>query len=143
MLLASFIVAIRCSGSRERRAREAHLGAVVAVAPGNAQLIRGKLWGIINAARPYLLAYALPAVVFAVLGGPLALFWTFSLAGDHLAGDVLCRCRRHLVLAARSKSSWRSLVGTLGLCYVGGFVHLRAGRCWSSLILAYFLLTVR
>src|SRR5207245_4527761 len=39
------------------------------------QILRGKLWGVIDSARPYLVAYLVPAAVFAVAGGWLALVW--------------------------------------------------------------------
>jgi ABC-type transport system involved in multi-copper enzyme maturation permease subunit len=120
MLLASFVVAIRCSGAVSGE-REKHTWEALLLTPLETRhLIRGKLWGIIGASHPYLIAYALPAVGFSILGGPMALFWTSCwLATTWLAmyyvgaAGVWC--------STRSKSSWRSLVGTLGFCYVGGF----------------------
>jgi ABC-type transport system involved in multi-copper enzyme maturation permease subunit len=120
MLLASFIVAIRCSGAVSGE-RERHTWEALLLTPLDTRhLIRGKLWGIIGASHPYLIAYAVPAILFSILGGPMAVFWTCSwLATTWLAmyyvgaAGVWC--------STRSKSSWRSLVGTLGFCYVGGF----------------------
>jgi ABC-type transport system involved in multi-copper enzyme maturation permease subunit len=138
MFLASFIVAIRCSGAVSGE-REKHTWEPLLLSPlETRELIRGKLWGIINAARPYIIAYALPALAFAALGGPMAIFWTVSwLATTWLAmyyvGAAGIWCSQ------RSKSSWRSLVGTLGLCYVGGFV-IYGPVMLVVFILAYFVL---
>ena len=76
MLLGSFIVGIRCSGAvtgeRERQTWEA-----VLLTPLSAkQLVHGKLWGVMAACYWYLLAYAVPAVLLAALGGAEALGWT-------------------------------------------------------------------
>ncbi len=119
MLAASFVVGVRCSGGitgeRERQTWEA-----VLLTPLSAkQLVGAKLWGVIAACYWYLLAYAAPAVLLSALGGWWALFWTVAwLAVTVLAmyfmgaAGVWC--------SARSKTSWRSLLGTLGLGYVVG-----------------------
>ena len=66
-----------------------------------------------------MLAYAIPAFAFSVLGGFFAAFWT-------LLGIAVTTLAMYYVGAAgiwcsvRSKSSWRSLLGTLGFGYVGG-----------------------
>ena len=76
MFLASFVVAIRCSGAISGE-RERHTWKVPPLTPLETRhLIRGKLWGIIGASYPYMIAYALPAVGFSILAGPLALIWT-------------------------------------------------------------------
>jgi ABC-type transport system involved in multi-copper enzyme maturation permease subunit len=120
-LLATLVVAIRCSGAitgeRERRTWEALL-----LTPLETRtLIRGKFWGILGSARPYLIAYAVPALTFSLLCGPVAVFWTalwlaitvLALAYAGAAGlwcSVMC------------STSWRSLLLTLGVTYLGGFV---------------------
>jgi ABC-type transport system involved in multi-copper enzyme maturation permease subunit len=120
MLLASLVVGIRCSGAisgeRERQTWEALL-----LTPLSArQLVRGKLWGIIGASYLYLLAYAVPALALSALGGFAAFFWTVVwLAVTWLAmyfvgaAGIFC--------SVRTRSSWRSLLGTLGIGYVFGF----------------------
>jgi hypothetical protein len=121
LLFFSLLISIRCSGSvsgeRERRTWEALL---LTPLP-EAQLIRGKLWGILGACYLYLLAYALPACLFSFLGGGLAFFWTLlwlaiTLLAMYYAGAA------GLWSSVRSSSSWRSLLSTLGWGYVGGFV---------------------
>ncbi|HLJ92081.1 MAG TPA: ABC transporter permease, partial [Gemmataceae bacterium] len=81
LLVAALLVGLRCSGAvtgeRERQTWEALLMTPLPVP----HLIRGKLWGIIGASYPYLLAYAAPALVFAILGGWEAVFWTVLLLG--------------------------------------------------------------
>jgi ABC-type transport system involved in multi-copper enzyme maturation permease subunit len=119
MLLASLVVGIRTSGAitgeRERQTWEALL-----LTPLSArQLVRGKLWGIMGASYWYLLAYAAPAVTLSAFGGLWALFWTVT----WLAVTVLAMYfvgAAGLWCSVRSKNSWRSLLGTLALGYVGG-----------------------
>jgi ABC-type transport system involved in multi-copper enzyme maturation permease subunit len=120
MLLASLMVGIRCSGAvsgeREKQTWEALL-----LTPLTAkQLVRGKLWGIIGASYLYLLAYAVPALALSALGGFAAFFWTAVWLGVtwlamYFVGAAGIFC------SVRSKSSWRSLLGTVGIGYVFGF----------------------
>jgi hypothetical protein len=121
LLLATFIVAIRCSGAvtgeRERQTWEALLLTPLAVR----QFIRGKLWGIIGASYPYLFAYFVPAFVLCLLAGiGPAVVITFLLGATWLA--MLFVGASGLWCSVRSKSSWRALLSTLGITYVGGFV---------------------
>jgi ABC-type transport system involved in multi-copper enzyme maturation permease subunit len=119
MLLASLVVGIRCSGAvtgeRERQTWEALL-----LTPMSAkEVIRGKMWGVMGASYWYLLAYAAPAVVLSAFGGLLALLWTavwlaVTVLAMYFVGAAGLWC------SVRSKNSWRSLLGTLGLGYVGG-----------------------
>ena len=119
MLAASFIVGVRCSGGisgeRERQTWEA-----VLLTPLSAkQLVAAKLWGVMSACYWYLLAYAAPAVLLSALGGWAALFWTaawlaVTVLAMYFLGAVGVWC------SARSKTSWRSLLGTMGVGYVAG-----------------------
>jgi ABC-type transport system involved in multi-copper enzyme maturation permease subunit len=119
MLLASLVVGIRCSGAvtgeRERQTWEALL-----LTPLSAkQVIRGKLWGIMGASYWYLVAYAAPAILFSMVAGLVALFWTLIwLAVTFLAMYFVGAAG--LWCSVLAKNSWRSLLGTLGLGYVGG-----------------------
>jgi ABC-type transport system involved in multi-copper enzyme maturation permease subunit len=119
MLLASLVVGIRCSGAvtgeREQQTWEALL--LTPLSAG--QVIRGKMWGVMGASYWYLLAYAAPAVVLAAFGGLLALLWTavwlaVTVLAMYFVGAAGLWC------SVRSRNSWRSLLGTLGLGYVGG-----------------------
>jgi ABC-type transport system involved in multi-copper enzyme maturation permease subunit len=121
MLLASLVVGIRCSGAvtgeRERQTWEALL-----LTPLSAkQMIRGKLWGIMGASYWYVVAYAVPAVLFSLLAGLGALFWTVIwLAVTFLAMYFVGAAG--LWCSVWARNSWRSLLGTLGWGYVGGTV---------------------
>jgi hypothetical protein len=129
MLVASLVVGVRCSGAvsgeRERQTWEALLLTPLETR----ELIRGKLWGIIGASYPYLLAYAVPAVLLSLLGdvgadvGAVA--WTLIWLGvtwlaTYYMGAAGLWC------STRSRSSWRSLLGTLGFGYVAGFILFAA-----------------
>jgi ABC-type transport system involved in multi-copper enzyme maturation permease subunit len=111
LVVASLVIGLRASGSvtgeRERQTWEGLLLTPLE----SKQLIRGKAWGIIDSARPYLLAYTIPALALAVLGGLLALYWTvylwvmtwvaiYFMAGTGVEASV------------RSSGSWRSLLAT-------------------------------
>jgi ABC-type transport system involved in multi-copper enzyme maturation permease subunit len=121
LVLASLVMAIRCSGAivgeRERQTFEALL-----LTPLTArQIVRGKLWAIMGASYVYLAAYAVPAVLFSALTLGSALFWTVlclavTLLAMYFLGAVGLSC------SVRATTSWRSLLATLGVGYVGGFV---------------------
>jgi hypothetical protein len=120
-LIASLAVGIRCSGAvsgeREKQTWEALLLTPLAAR----QLIRGKLWGVLGASAPYLLAYAIPALTLAPLGGAMAMVWVILWVGVTLLAMWFVGAAG-LWCSVRSKSSWRSLLGTLGFGYVGGFL---------------------
>ncbi len=135
MLTASFIVGVRCSGGitgeRERQTWEA-----VLLTPLSAkQLVAAKLWGVMSACYWYLLAYAAPAVLLSALGGWAALFWTaawlaITVLAMYFLGAAGVWC------SARSKTSWRSLLATMGVGYVvgtglylGGAIFVTAFSC--------------
>jgi ABC-type Na+ efflux pump permease subunit len=119
MLLASLVVGIRCSGSvtgeREKQTWEA-----VLLTPLSARaLIRAKLWGVMAASYWYLLAYAAPAVILSTLGGAVAFGLTMLWLGVTVlamyfvgAAGVYC--------SVTSRTSWRSLLSTLAIGYLGG-----------------------
>jgi hypothetical protein len=121
LFIATLLTGIRCSGAvsgeRERLTWEALLLSPLTVK----HLIRGKFWGIIGAVYVYLLAYAIPAVALAFIGGIVATFWTVlllatTLLAVYFMGAAGLRC------SVRAKTSWRSLLGTLGIGYVGGAI---------------------
>jgi ABC-type transport system involved in multi-copper enzyme maturation permease subunit len=121
MLLSSVIVGIRCSGAvtveRERQTWEALL-----LTPLSARsIIQGKLWGVMGASLWYLVAYAVPAVMLSSLGGVMALFYTVlglavTLLAMYFIGATGLYC------SVTSRGSWRALLGTLTIGYLGGLV---------------------
>jgi ABC-type Na+ efflux pump permease subunit len=140
MLLASLVVGVRCSGSitgeREKQTWEALL-----LTPMSAKsMIHGKLWGVMAASYWYVLAYGATAILFAVLGGVLALFWTVI----WLSATVLAMYfigAAGLYCSARSKNSWRSLLGTVAYGYLGGLgIFLIASPVTAILALILILL---
>jgi ABC-type Na+ efflux pump permease subunit len=117
--LFALLVGVRCSGSvtgeRERQTWEALLLTPLGVD----DLIRGKVWGIMQVSYVYLLAYAVPALLLALLGGPAAVFWTaltlaVTLLAMYYLGAVGMWC------SVQSKTSWRSLLLTVLVAYVAG-----------------------
>jgi ABC-type Na+ efflux pump permease subunit len=119
LFLFTFFVGIRCSGSvsgeREKLTWEALLLSPLSVK----HLIRGKLWGIVSATYFYVLAYAIPIVPLAALGGIPALLWTLlflavTFLGIYFMGAV------GMARSVRATTSWRSLLGTMGIGYLGG-----------------------
>jgi hypothetical protein len=76
------------------------------------QIVRGKLWGQIDAIRPYLLAYLGPALLGAMLTGPWEIAWIVC---TWLASWVYLY---HLGAAGisysiKATSTWRSILTTL------------------------------
>jgi ABC-type transport system involved in multi-copper enzyme maturation permease subunit len=139
MLVATFLIGVRCSGAvtgeRERLTWEALLLTPLPVQ----HLIRGKLWGILGASSPYLLAYAVPAVTLSVLGGPWAICWT----GVWLAVSLLAMAfvgAAGLWCSVRAKSSWRSLLGTVLIGYVGGFFLY--GVAWPLALIVFAVIWI-
>jgi ABC-type Na+ efflux pump permease subunit len=134
MLVATFLVGVRCSGAitgeRERQTWEALLLTPLTVQ----QLIRGKLWGIVGASYPYLLAYALPAITLSFLGGGWALLWTILWLGVSLLAMGFVGAAG-LWCSVRAKGSWRSLLGTVLIGYVGGFILY--GVAWPVALIAF------
>lgn len=121
MLVASLIVGIRASGAVSSEREKQTWEALLLTPLQTRELVRGKLGGIFNASVPYLVAYAVVALPFSGLGGFMAFIWTAlwlgvtALAIYYIgAAGIWC--------STRSSTSWRSLLGTLGFGYVGGFI---------------------
>ena len=130
MNVFGLLVAIRCSGSvsgeRERQTWDALLLTPLTVA----DLIRGKLWGISRVGYLYLAAYAVPALLLSMLGGPAATIWTVLYVGETLLamyylGAVGMWC-------SVPQSTWRSLLATLVWAYV---VAIAIFVCLSPFVL--------
>jgi ABC-type transport system involved in multi-copper enzyme maturation permease subunit len=121
MLLGSLIVGVRCAGAITQE-RERHTWEAVLLTPISArQIALGKLWGIIRSSYWYLLAYAAPAVSLSVLGGVLSLVYTLA----WLAATVLAMYfigAAGLWCSVRSTNSWKSLLQTMAVGYVGGLL---------------------
>ncbi len=121
MLIASLVVGIRASGAISGEKERQTWEALLLTPLHTRELVRGKLGGIFGASIPYLTAYAVPAILIAGLGGYQALLWTVLWLGVtalamYYVGAAGMWC------SGRSKSSWRSLLATLGFGYLGGFL---------------------
>jgi ABC-type transport system involved in multi-copper enzyme maturation permease subunit len=119
MFLASLLVGVRCSGAivgeREKQTWEALLTTPLT----ERELVRGKYWAVIGAACKFLAAYAIPAIFGSVLTWSLAPL--FTVVG--LGITVLAMCSFGavgLMCSVQAKTSWRGLLSTLVLGYIGG-----------------------
>ena len=137
ILTFSLIVGIRCSGVVSGEREKLTWEALLLTPMETRSLVRGKLKGIMYAALPYLGAYAVPALMMSFLGGFGEFFWTVlgllvTLLAMFYVGAAGLWC------SATSRTSWRSLLWTLGFGYVGGFVLFILASPFA-LILAAFL----
>jgi ABC-type transport system involved in multi-copper enzyme maturation permease subunit len=141
MLLTSALVGLRCSsavtGERERQTWEALLLTPMPVK----ELIDGKLRGVIGAAVPYFVAYAAPALVLSLFAGPICVMWTLIWIGIswmamHFLGAAGLWC------SVRAKTSWRSLLWTVGMGYVVGFLLFVVAWPLAGIIMLAFMLTI-
>jgi ABC-type transport system involved in multi-copper enzyme maturation permease subunit len=121
MNVFALLVAVRCSGSvtgeRERQTWEALLLTPLTVE----QLIRGKVWGIMFVSYIYLAAYAIPALLLSLFGGPISVFWTgltlgVTLLAMYYLGAV------GMWSSVRSRTSWRSLLITVAVAYLAAIL---------------------
>jgi ABC-type transport system involved in multi-copper enzyme maturation permease subunit len=118
MQLTAILIGVRCSGAVTREREKRTWEALLLTPLTTKQLIRGKLWGIAGAAVPYLVAYAIPAVLLSIIAGPAAFLWTLLWLGVMVlalwyAGAAGLWC------SVRSSNSWRSLLKTLAFLFVG------------------------
>jgi ABC-type transport system involved in multi-copper enzyme maturation permease subunit len=121
MLLAGLVMAVRCSGAVTGEREKNTWEALLLTPLETRHLIRSKLWGIVGASWPYLVAYLIPALAFSSLGGTACVLFTLLWFGVtwlamFFVGGAGLWC------SVRSKNSWRSLLSTLGISYIGGFI---------------------
>lgn len=121
MMLASLLIGLRCSGAitgeRERQTWEA----VLLTPLPTADILRGKLYGIVSASYPYVLAYAVPALALSLLADWQSTMWTALLFGVTWLAMAFIGAAG-LWCSARAKSSWRSLLLTTLVGYGGAFI---------------------
>jgi ABC-type transport system involved in multi-copper enzyme maturation permease subunit len=121
MLLAALVIGVRCSGAVTGEREKNTWEALLLTPLDTRQLIRSKLWGIIGASWPYLAAYALPALLCALVGGVAAVLLTLLALGVTWLALFFVGATG-LWCSVYSKNSWRSLLSTLGISYIGGFI---------------------
>jgi ABC-type transport system involved in multi-copper enzyme maturation permease subunit len=86
------------------------------------QLIRAKVWGILDAGRSFLLAFVLPPLVLSLAAGPLAIAWVvvgfvMTWVMMYYFGACGVRC------SVKATTSWKSLVATFGIGYRDLFIR--------------------
>ena len=121
LLIATLVIGVRCSGAVTQEREKNTWEALLLTPLETRQLIRSKLWGIIGASLPYLAAFALPSLGLALIGGIWPVFWVVlwlavTLLAMAFIGSAGLWC------SVRSPGSLWSLLGTLGIGYVGGFL---------------------
>jgi ABC-type transport system involved in multi-copper enzyme maturation permease subunit len=121
MLVATLIVGIRASGAVSAEREKQTWEALLLTPLQTRDLVRGKLSGIFGASMPYLIAYAVIALPLSGIGGLVAFLYTALWLGVTVLG-VYYIGAAGIWCSARSTTSWRSLIATLGFGYVGGFI---------------------
>jgi len=114
VLLTGVAVNVRAAGSVSGEREKGTWDMLLLAGLGPRAMLRSKLWGIIEATYPYLIAYAVPAALLGALGGvlpPLAVLGCLMLTwpAAYLAGAVA------LERSARYPSAWRSTLDALPL----------------------------
>jgi hypothetical protein len=147
MLIGSLIVGIRASGAitaeREKQTWEALL-----LTPMTAKsIVHGKMWGVMGASYWYLVAYAAPALAISSLSGPLGFLYTLLWLGATVLAMYFIGAAG-LWCSVRAPNSWRSLLNTTLLGYLGGLaiytvtsplIFLLAGMLLLLLVLVDYL----
>ena len=73
ILLASLLIGVRCGTSVAEEKRRNTWDDLLLTAQSFREITTGKMWGILQATFPYIIAYALPVFFVASMGGPRAL----------------------------------------------------------------------
>jgi ABC-type transport system involved in multi-copper enzyme maturation permease subunit len=123
MGVTTLVVGVRCATAITREREQGTWEGLLLTTLPTRSIIDAKFRGILWAATPYLLAYAIPALVVVALrglygltDGLLVVVWA---GGAYLMMCWVAACG--LACSARAKSSWRSLLATFGLGYYVGF----------------------
>jgi ABC-type transport system involved in multi-copper enzyme maturation permease subunit len=115
--LASLLVGVACSGTVSGERERQTWDPLLLTPLEGKQLVRGKLWGVIDSTRPYMIAYGVPALVISGIASIWAAFWTlcwwltawvlmYHMAGQGVASSV------------HAASSWQALLRTLTAGYL-------------------------
>jgi ABC-type transport system involved in multi-copper enzyme maturation permease subunit len=121
LLLATLVIGIRCAGTVSQEREKNTWEALLLTPLTTRQLIRSKLWGIIGASLLYLAAYGVPALAFAAVGGAVPVLWVALWLGVTLLAMTFIGSAG-LWCSVRTPGSLWSLLGTLGIGYIGGFL---------------------
>jgi hypothetical protein len=122
---SSLWVGVRCAGAITSEREKQTWDALLVTLLDARQIVRGKLWGNIDAVAPYLIAYLPPAVFGAIEAGPAALVSVLYLwLANWLFLYFIAACGLHA--SARSTSTWRSLIAAtlkaIGMALYAGLI---------------------
>ncbi len=137
-LLSGLFVAIRCAGSITSERERQTWDSLVLTRLDARQILRGKLWGQIDAVGPYLFTYLFASLPVAYRSDPWAVPWIISAwLGSwvflYYFGTVGITC------SSEASSTWRSIVVTL----LKGFGTVLASQLTLGLSTAsIFILTM-
>lgn len=95
LVVASLVVGIRCSGAISHEREQQTWEALLLTPLDTKQLVRFKLWGILGAAAPYVLAYSVPSVWLATIASPPTA-WLVTLPAFTMAAILALAFRRRL-----------------------------------------------
>jgi ABC-type transport system involved in multi-copper enzyme maturation permease subunit len=144
ILIATFVVGVRCSGCVSGDREKQTWDNLLLVPLETRSLTGGKAWGVLRASLPYLAAYALPTLALSAVSGISSLVLSsVALASTALA--MVFVAAAGLYCSVRSPSSWRALLGTFGISYVGGFLVfalLSPGFLIATVFLMLFFLVL-
>jgi ABC-type transport system involved in multi-copper enzyme maturation permease subunit len=74
ILLATSVIGVRCGISVGEEKRQNTWDDLLLTAQSFREITTGKMWGILQATVPYVIAFAIPILFVAAMGGPIALF---------------------------------------------------------------------
>jgi ABC-type transport system involved in multi-copper enzyme maturation permease subunit len=159
LILGSLVVGIRCSAAVTAEREKQTWEALLLTPLPTPSLIRNKLWGILGAAVPYVLAYTVPALFLATLAGPRAgwfvtgglalavvvLVVVFRRRADSLMGFWVAFGLALLSLVAAMMIGGATLlltllcliVTTMAMFYMGGagiWCSVRCSTSWRALL---------
>jgi ABC-type transport system involved in multi-copper enzyme maturation permease subunit len=110
------LVTVRASGAITDERERGSWDQLLLTPMTTREIVRGKFWGVLRAAVPYLAAYAVPALPLALLIGGEAFAVCFFAVGTMLLGAPWLAALG-LFCSANLSSSWRSLLATIAAGY--------------------------
>ncbi|HLW65786.1 MAG TPA: ABC transporter permease subunit [Gemmataceae bacterium] len=133
LVLGSLVVGIRCSAAVTAEREKQTWEALLLTPLPTPSLIRNKLWGILGAAVPYVLAYTMPALFLATLAGPRA--------GWFVTGGLVLTVSALVVVFRRRADSLLGFWVAFGLALVSLVASTMVGGATLLLTLLCLIVT--